>query len=174
MARQPPGLLILDANVRIDYCAADSTILTLISRHLGQVHVPVELLEEVKALDASECDRLGLHVIEPENAMLAAAGKHRPGLSYYDHLCLLVAKQGGWICVTNDGRLRRECGVEGVPVLWGLEPMIALVEMGQITAAEAKKVARAVQKENPFYITEAVILRFSQRIDAVTRRGRQD
>jgi hypothetical protein len=41
MAAQPAGLLILDANVLIDYCAADSRILTLISRHVGQIHVPI-------------------------------------------------------------------------------------------------------------------------------------
>jgi len=65
MAALPPGFLILDANVLIDYCATERSILTLISRHVGQIHVPVELLEEVKALDESECDRLGLHVFEP-------------------------------------------------------------------------------------------------------------
>jgi len=80
--------------VLIDYCAADSAILTLISRHVGQIHVPVELLEEVKALDESECERLGLRVFEPEFDVVAAAGKRRPGLSYYDHLCLLVATAG--------------------------------------------------------------------------------
>jgi hypothetical protein len=95
MAVPRQGFLILDANVLIDYCAADRTVLTLISRHVGQVHVPVELLEEVKALDEGECERLGLRVFEPELELLMMAGKRRPCLSYYDHLCLLVAKQGG-------------------------------------------------------------------------------
>ena len=173
MAALPPGFLILDANVLIDYCATDRTILTLISRHVGQIHVPVELLEEVKALDESEYDRLGLHVFEPELELLAAAGKRRPGLSYYDHLCLLVAKQGGWTCVTNDGKLRRECAAEKVPVLWGLEPMIDLVGAGFITVAEARRVALAIQKENPLYITATVIKRFGQRIEAAARRRRR-
>ena len=70
--------------------------------------------------------------------MLAAAGRRRPGLSYYDHLCLLVAKQGGWTCVTNDGKFRRDCMAEKVPVLWGLEPMVELVAGGHLNAAEAK------------------------------------
>jgi predicted nucleic acid-binding protein len=173
MPALPPGFLILDANVLIDYCATDRSILTLISRHVGQIHVPVELLEEVNALDESECDRLGLHVFEPDLEQLAAAGKRRPGLSYYDHLCLLVAKLGGWTCVTNDGKLRRECAVEKVPVLWGLEPMIALVGAGHLTVAEAKKVALAIQKENPLYITTAVIRKFVQRIEGAGRHRRQ-
>jgi predicted nucleic acid-binding protein len=174
MAALPAGFLILDANVLIDYCATDRSILTLISRHVGQIHVPVELLEEVKALDENECDRLGLHVFEPALEQLAAAGKRRPGLSYYDHLCLLVAKLGGWTCVTNDGKLRRECAAEKVPVLWGLEPMIALVGAGHLTVAEAKKVALAIQKENPLYITATVIKRFVQRMETAGRRRRRE
>lgn len=173
MAALPPGFLILDANVLIDYCATDRSILTLISRHVGQIHVPVELLEEVKALDESECDRLGLHVFEPELEQLVAAGRRRPGLSYYDHLCLLVAKLGGWTCVTNDGKLRRECAAEKVPVLWGLEPMIDLVGAGVLPVAEAKKVALAIQVENPLYITATVIKKFVQRIEAAGRHRRQ-
>lgn len=165
MAVGRPGLLILDANVLIDYCAAEPTILTLISRHIGQVHVPKELLEEVRALDESECERLDLRVFEPELEMLAAAGKRRPGLSYYDHLCLLVAKQGGWTCVTNDGKLRRDCRAENVHVLWGLEPMIELVAAGHLSSADAKRVALAIQKENPVYITAAVVRAFAQKIE---------
>jgi hypothetical protein len=152
MAVPPQGFLILDANVLIDYCAADRTILTLISSHVGQVHVPVELLEEVKALDEGECERLGLRVFEPELELLMTAGKRRPGLSYYDHLCLIA---------------------ENVPVLWGLEPMIDLVGSGNLTVAEAKKIAHTIQTENPLYITAAVVGRFLQKIETVARRGRK-
>ena len=63
-------------------------------------------------------------------------------------------------------------GVEGVPVLWGLEPMIVLVGMGQITGDEAKKVARAIQAENPFYITDKVIKAFDLKV-AMSRPGRR-
>ena len=173
MARMRSDLLILDANVLIDYCSAERAILTLVSEHVGRIHVPTLLLEEVQALDASECDRLRLHVFEPEMEMVSAAGKRRPGLSFCDHLCLLLARQEAWTCVTNDGTLRRECGVDGVPVLWGLEPMIALVEMGQITGDEAKKVARAIQAENPFYITDKVIKAFEEKIETAARRRRR-
>jgi rRNA-processing protein FCF1 len=173
MAKAQSDLLILDANVLIDYCSAERAILTLISENVGRIHVPTLLLEEVQALDASECDRLGLHVFEPEMEMVSAAGKRRPGLSFYDHLCLLLTKQEAWTCVTNDGKLRRECGVDGVPVLWGLEPMIALVEMGQLTGDEAKKVARAIQAENPFYITDKVIKAFEGKIEAAPKRTRR-
>jgi len=60
-------------------CDADRSVLTLASRHIGQIHVPSLLLDEVEGLDESECERLGLLVVEPEGALLAAAGRQRPG-----------------------------------------------------------------------------------------------
>lgn len=166
----PEGqLLVLDANVLIDYCAADRSVLSLISVHVGHIHVPSVLLEEVDDLDESECERLGLSVMEPPLAMLAAAATRRPGLSYQDHLCLLAAKQEGWICVTNDGRLRRECAAEGVAVLWGLEPMIDLVAVGQLEAAEAKRLAASIRVANPHFVTEGVVAAFGVKVDAAVR-----
>ncbi len=166
MAAGRPKFLILDANVLIDYCAADRSVLTLISRHVGLVHVPSVLLEEVEGLDQSECERLGLVVVEPEVALLAAAGTRRPGLSYYDHLCLLAAKAAGWTCVTNDGRLRRECTAEHVAILWGLEPMITLVAGAHLTASEARRVSRGISASNPRFITPTILEAFDAKIDA--------
>jgi len=52
--------------------------------------------------------------------------------------------------------------------------MIALVGAGHLTVAEAKKVALAIQRENPLYITATVIKKFVQRIEAAGRvRGRK-
>jgi hypothetical protein len=51
--------------------------------------------------------------------------------------------------------------------------MIDLVGAGHLAVAEAKKVALAIQKENPLYITAAVIKKFVQRIEAAGRRRRQ-
>lgn len=163
--------LILDANVLIDYCATDRAVLTLISKHIGQINVPSALLDEVEYLDASECDRLAIHVVEPALEVLAGAGKRRPGLSYYDHLCLLAAKQGGWICVTNDGRLRRECMSEKVAVLWGLEPMVDLVAGGHMTVAQAREVATRIHQSNPLFITIEIVARFATRIRTAARKA---
>jgi rRNA-processing protein FCF1 len=170
MATASPGFLVLDACVLIDYSSTDKSILALISQHVGQVHVPRQLLEEVKSLNKRECDRLGLHVFEPELELLVnAAGRHRSGLSFEDRICLLVAKQSGWTCVTSDKKLRRECVAEKVPVLWGLEPMIALVRSGHLAVAEANKAALAIQTGNPLFITDAVIKEFVRKIEAARR-----
>jgi predicted nucleic acid-binding protein len=165
----PVPLLVLDSNVLIDYCAADKSVLTLASRHVGAIHVPSVLLEEVGDLDESECERIGIFVVEPEPNLLVAAGKRRPGLSYYDHVCLLAAKAAGWTCVTNDGRLRRECKVEKLPVLWGLELMVSLVEGHHLPPDAARAVAKAIGTANPLYITEEILRRFGERI---TQAGR--
>ena len=167
MATASHGFLVLDSCVLIDYAAADTSVLALISRYVGQVHVPQQLLEEVKMLDNTECARLGLRVFEPELELLDAAGRHRSGLSFEDRICLLVAKQSGWTCVTSDKKLRRECMAEKVPVLWGLEPMIALVSSGHMSVAEAKKAAIAIQAVNPRFITDALIKSFILEIEAI-------
>lgn len=164
MAAKGGALLVLDSNVLIDYCDADRSVLTLASRHVGQIHVPSVLLDEVDGLDESECGRLGLLVVEPEGALLAAAGRRRPGLSYYDHVCLLAAKKEGWTCVTNDGRLRRECTAERVSVWWGLELMVPLVADRHLTIAAATTVAQAIHVANPLYITDDILRRFKARI----------
>jgi predicted nucleic acid-binding protein len=168
-----PVFLILDANVLIDYCAADRSVLTLISQQVGRIHVPSVLLEEVDDLDESECDRLSLQLVEPSIELLTGAGKRRPGLSYYDHLCLLAAKEAGWTCVTNDGRLRRECSVDNVRVLWGLEPMVDLVGGGHMTAAQAREIAERIHQANPLFITIEIVKRFVARVEAVPAKKRR-
>jgi hypothetical protein len=126
--------------------------------------VPSVILDEVDGLDESECARLGLVVVEPDGALLIAAGRRRPGLSYYDHVCLLAAKAAGWTCVTNDGRLRRECTADKVPVLWGLELMVPLVAERHLTASAATAVAGAIHTANPIYITKDIVRRFEMRV----------
>ncbi len=164
MAAASGALFVLDSNVLIDYCEADRSVLTLASRYVGQIHVPSVLLDEVDGLDESECERLGLVVVEPDSALLVAAGRRRSGLSYYDHVCLLSAKADGWTCVTNDGRLRRECTVEKVRVLWGLELMVPLVVSRHLSVAAATAVAEAIHATNPLYITDDILRRFAARI----------
>ena len=164
------ALFVLDANVLIDYYATDRGVLTLAARHVGPIHVPAVLLDEVDGLDESECAHLGLAVVEPESGLLVAAGRRRPGLSYYDHVCLLAAKGAGWTCVTNDGRLRRECAAEHLPAWWGLELMVPLVARGHLTVSAAIAVAHDIHAVNPFFITKDIVRRFEVRIARVSGR----
>jgi predicted nucleic acid-binding protein len=155
----PQGFLILDACVLIDFCEADESVLTLVSKHVGTIHIALPIFQEVDQLDESSARALGLHVVEPEVDMLEAAARKRGALSVQDHLCFLLAKEHGWTCVSNDTALRRVCTTENVPLLWGLEMMGLAVEAGALPAAAAEKIAWAIHEANHF-VTQAVVERF--------------
>jgi len=165
--KQPPSKpvhFILDANVLIDFCKSDKSILALISKHVGTIHLASPVLDEVKQLTLEEVSGLHIDLAEPEMDQVTKASSRRGPLSFQDHLCLLMADANGWTCVTNDGRLRRECEVTGITTIWGLEPLALLTEARQITREAALDVALKIQGTNPHYITEKIIQRFKRRI----------
>lgn len=156
--------LIFDANVLIDFCSIDPAILKLISECVAQVGIALPVLGEVKALDEGKCFSLSIKLIEPELDIALAAAEKRGSLSFQDHLCLLLANSEHLICVTNDKRLRQECEKEEAECMWGLEPLLLLVENKGMTALEASEIAQAIHNVNPRYITRSVIHRFIQRL----------
>jgi hypothetical protein len=161
----------MDANVLIDLCEADRTVIRLISDHVGTVHVPLPVLrEEVDQIDAAEYADLGIVPVDPPLQTATDAAARRAGLSFHDHLCLLLARDNGWTCVTNDGRLRRECAAEKVPVLWGLETVALLVDDGVLTAKAAEEIGSAIQRANPRFITDEIIRSFRERIGLVPKK----
>ncbi|MBI5544455.1 MAG: hypothetical protein HY901_11230 [Deltaproteobacteria bacterium] len=87
MEHSHKGLLIMDANVLNDLCEADRTVIRLISEHVGQVHVPLPVLqEEVDQIDESECADLGIVLVDPPLQTAIDAAARRAGLSFHDHL----------------------------------------------------------------------------------------
>lgn len=156
-------LLILDACVLIDYWDADPSLISLVVGQIGSVHIAENVLAEATSVDRSAAISLGLTVIEPTLEMMTAAARGRQGLSFQDHLCLLLAKQRGWTCVSNDGRLRRACADEDVSVLWGLELLAHVVEAGALPVAAGIELAEAMASCNP-YLTKTVVNRFVARI----------
>lgn len=156
-------LLVVDANVLIDFAKADLSVLALVVRHLGPVHVPRDVLDEVHQLDEDACTRLGLAIIDGTLEQLGEAGAMRGGLSFADRMCLILARDSGWICVSNDGRLRRTCGEVGVEVRWGLQLLLDLVAAGGMEADGAIEVAEAIAAVNP-WIGAEVIARFKEQL----------
>lgn len=158
--------LIADANVLIDYVKSDRTVLALAAKHFQGIHVLITVLAEVEVLDGVECSRLGIRVIDPEVEQLIEAGANqgRAGLSFQDWLCLIVARDSKWVCLSNDGPLRRACAQAGVSVCWGLELMLELVVAGQLTAAAARDIAEAIHRSNPRYITRDLLTRFDEKL----------
>ncbi len=160
----PKKYLILDANVLIDYFKSDPSVLKLVSSHLGELFVALPVLEEVKEADQSLLESFGLVVVEPEVDALLEAGMKKGSLSFQDRICILLAKENGWSCVSNDKPLRRECEAEGIPVMWGLEMMVLLVAAGKLDRNAALEVANKIHQANPKYIGKGVVEDFKMKI----------
>lgn len=174
MASPRRTLLLMDANVLIDFCDSDRTVIPLISKHIGRVHVPLPILvEEIEQFNDIDWTELGIVGIEPSLEIATRAAQRRAGLSFHDHLCLLLARDNGWTCVTNDGRLRRECAAEGIATLWGLEVVALLVEDAVLAVSAAEGIGRAIQVANPKFITMQILDRFLKRIGVTGPRTKR-
>jgi len=174
MASSRRPLLLMDANVLIDFCDSDRTVIPLISKHIGRVHVAMPiLLEEVEQFKDFDWTELGIVGVEPSLELATQAAQRRAGLSFHDQLCLFLARDNGWTCVTNDGRLRRECADEGIATLWGLEVIALLVEDAVLAVEVAEGIGRAIHAANPKFITTQILDRFLKRIGAAGPRTKR-
>lgn len=161
---------IADANVLIDYAKTSPEILGLVSKHIGPVYVVADVLDEVKQLDAEQCQAIGITVIEANLAQLTDASQRGGALSFEDKLCLILARDNGWACLSNDGPLRDACKAQGVSVVWGLEIMLQLVEAGHVSAGKVIEVAESIHKINPLYITPKIVSAFHQKVKRIEER----
>lgn len=159
-------LLIVDANVLIDYANTDLSVLRLVVNHIGPIYVPSVVLDEVDQLSEDDCEDLGLTVLEESIEILLAAGEKRGALSFEDHVCLLLAKENDWVCVSNDKPLHRACGEEDITVMWGLRLMIELVDQELLAKNIAMEIAQAIHVSNPKHITTEIVEEFRIKIDA--------
>jgi predicted nucleic acid-binding protein len=156
-------VLVVDANVLIDYLKADESVLALMVRHVGPVYVPRDVLDEVQQLDQATCARLGLHIADGSLEQLIEAGQGGGGLSFTDRVCLVLARDNGWVCVTNDRRLRRACEQESVESWWGLELLLEVVDAGGLKADTAIEVAETIGRMNR-WIAGGVVATFVKKV----------
>jgi len=162
-----PGFLLVDANVLVDYQAADLAILSLVSRHVGTVHIVSTVLAEVDGLDESECERLGFRVVEPTLAQATEAASPNGRLSFQDRTCLVVCRDNGWTCVSNDKALRKSCDAVGVAVRWGLELMLELVQGGHLPVEDADDAAERIHRANPVFLNATILAAFREKLAAL-------
>ena len=120
-------------------------------------------MEEVHGLSLDDAVLLGLDVYDPPIESLAEAARMPLPLSEYDWLCLIVARDNRWTCVSNDKKLRSQCARAGVKTKWSLEPLLMLVEQRRLTRARAEKIAKAMAEQNEF-IGSKILARFLSRI----------
>lgn len=153
--------MIMDACVLIDFIKAERSILPLIVKHVGPVHVTGPVIEEIKEIDnEEELVELGLIIVEPELEDAFAAASEKGPVSFQDCLCFLSARRHGFICVTNDKQLRKLCEHENVPVLWGLQLLVKLCQTGGIPVRDAIDMARRIHQINPKHITINIVEQF--------------
>lgn len=158
MSRKRREAAICDANVLIDYVAADEDVVRELVKYWGTVYVPTRILYEVRNLPTERAEELGLTVIETPLTLPSA-----PGLSSPDRACLYFVVSEGWTCIANDTLLRRECKRQGGKVVWGLEMLLKLVSEGQITSARALGITERIGSINP-EITETILLDFKEKL----------
>ena len=109
--------------------------------------------------------RLGIEIVEVETEQMLLAADVESTVSFNDRLCLVVCREEGWTCLTNDGALRRLCKRHGVETRFGLGLMVDLVEAGALTRRRAVAVARRIRASNPLHITDRVLDRFLHALD---------
>lgn len=165
MSQEPvaPTGLVPDANVLIDYANTDRNILAIIRQHLATIHIPSPVLAEVRQLPLREARRLGLQVVEPSLTQATEAAIGGGAISFQDRLCLIIARDSGWTCLTNDKPLRNACQAVGVASMWGLETMRILVRSGHLSVERASATAEQIADTNP-YITKTLLRRFNDQI----------
>jgi shikimate 5-dehydrogenase len=152
---------ICDANVLIDYAAADEDVIRELVKYWGTVYVPTRILHEVRKLPIERAKDLGLTVIETPLTLPSA-----PGLSGPDRACLHFVLSEGWTCIANDTLLRRECKRQGGKVVWGLEMLLKLVAAEQITNARALGIAERIGALNP-EITAKILAEFKDKLRTI-------
>ena len=70
---------------------------------------------------------------------------------------MLIAKDHGYRCITNDIALRKVCDREAVEVLWGVGVICLLVEFRALIPDGAKQIILAMHHNNPRYISQTIV-----------------
>ena len=151
-------IAVCDANVLIDYLGVDEDLVRELVRYWEVVYVPDVVLNEVRSTSRKRAEELGLQVL---STPLELPESRR--LSYPDRACLHFVTQNRWTCIVNDVRLRKECQIQGVTVIWGLEMLVLMVESGQLTVERARGCALKIYEINPS-ITKAILDEFQARL----------
>jgi predicted nucleic acid-binding protein len=159
-----PPAFVIDANVLIDYADSDPSILSLFSNNIGTIHIITDVLEKVEQVNEKDCQRLGLVIDEPTIEQYLEAGQKTAGLAFDDKLCLITARDNQWTLISNDRALRSACAVICVPLLWGLEIMLPLVEKNLLPGSLALKTASRIHSLNPKFVHQEILTRFTAKI----------
>lgn len=150
--------IICDANILIDYLNGEIDVLRCLCEYSDFI-VPDVILDEVNQLSQVDAESIGIKVLECPLDVLAKAENQLSGCSFQDTVCFLLAKGNGWVCATNDKKLRNECINNNIEVVRGLRLLIELVENKVISRKKAISTAKKIAKSNR-EITDMIIGEF--------------
>ncbi len=156
--------LVGDADVLIDYAKSAKHVLGLVVQHVCDLYVLEEVFDEVDQLTRRDVQTSGIKFCSPTLQQYAEAAQRGGALSAQDRLCLVMARENGWSCWTNDNPLRAACRSKHVGVVWGLEIMLHLVRVDALEPGEAERIALDIQSKNPRHIHHGIIEKFKKKL----------
>ncbi len=156
---------IIDASVVIDYLDVDKSILSLAASKLGRIWISVLTLQKIRQLGRPDAEKMGLSVLEPSPEQLREV-KTPSRLKEDDQVTIILARDSGYICITNDKRMHIRCREWQVPSLWGLDLMLELVRTGSLSRTRAEKLGRAIQEINA-YLTPQILQQYLAELNSI-------
>ena len=167
MKQSAQTVLLVDANVLIDYRDSEFEVLEIVGQHVGRIVVLTPVLREVQGISRADCERLSMVVVETDTGRLLGAGVVDSSVSVYDSLCFLTCREEGWTCVTNDKALQRLCESHAVDTRFGLGLLVDLVAVAAITRQRAMAIACLMHESNKTHINDRVIARFMNKLGRI-------
>ena len=165
-------ILLADSDVLIDFLEVDESVLRLIGQSLGPLKVTAQVIAETDGLTVSRCERLGIEIIETTTEMLVEAGERRGPLSFTDHVNLLICKERGWTCVTNDAALRKQCIRAEITVRRGLSLLVELARHEFVAKAYAQDLGERIAEAHRSFITRDVLGAFLSELEPLQGQSR--
>lgn len=137
---------IVDAGALLDFCRVDRALLTLIAEHVGAVNIAEAGLLHVSMLDRAEALTIGIEVVCPELSASQRAARLacKSPLRFDDWLCVVLAEERGWGCISHEPRMHAQCAARNTRARWGFHLLGLLVEHRVLSLAEASSAIRAL------------------------------
>ena len=160
----PRPVLVADANVIIDYKLSDPTILRLASEHIAVLKVPTPVAANVWGWMEADYKQFGMQLVKPTDEQAAEAMAMPETLVYDDWCCYIIARDNKWGCLTNDKRLRRECKRSSISIMWGLDVLVELARVKQLSRQATRVAALALQKNSPAHYNAKLMELFERKL----------
>jgi rRNA-processing protein FCF1 len=162
--------IVCDANILIDYFDNDKNILKLAAQHCFDIFVPTPILAEIEQISEEVARKLGLQLVEPNLSQLIEAIEMSKdiGSSENDCICLIIARDKGCHCATNEKALYNKCKRNNAEVIRGLGIMIELIKNNYLLKEYSIKTACKIKNSNP-RITDKVVKDFIRIISEIRK-----